>query len=89
MTTPEATRAVEPVPPHAPLTRYYGDGPDAQRRRYVVDLFNKTAHHYNTIEMLLLNGGLWYRRFCLRRAGLGPGMKVEHRKFKLRFRDVR
>ncbi|MCZ6464264.1 MAG: class I SAM-dependent methyltransferase [Proteobacteria bacterium] len=70
------TKTLKPLPPHAPLTQYYGHGPDAERSRYVVDLFNKTARHYNTIEMLLLNGGLWYRRFCLRRAGLGPGMKV-------------
>jgi demethylmenaquinone methyltransferase/2-methoxy-6-polyprenyl-1,4-benzoquinol methylase len=64
----------ERVPPHAPLRSYYGS--DAQRSGYVVDLFDRAAPHYNTIEMLLLNGGLWYRYFCLRRAGLKPGMKV-------------
>src|SRR4029450_9591618 len=31
--------------------------------------------HYNTIEKIFGNGGLWYRRFSLRRAGLGPGMR--------------
>jgi len=64
----------ERVPPHSPLNRYYETDPE--RSRYVVDLFDKTAQHYNTIEMLFLNGGLWYRRFSLRRAGLRRGMKV-------------
>ena len=68
------TPSTECVPPHAPLPGYYGS--DAERSRYVVDLFDRTAQHYNTIEALLLNGGLWYRYFCLRRAGLGRGMKV-------------
>jgi demethylmenaquinone methyltransferase/2-methoxy-6-polyprenyl-1,4-benzoquinol methylase len=72
--SPDPTKSREPVPPHTPLTSYYET--DAERRRYVDDLFNKTAHHYNTIEALFLNGGIWYRRFSLRRAGLRPGMKV-------------
>ena len=63
-----------PVPPHRPLTRYYGE--DAERERYVADLFNKTAKHYNTVEKLFGNGGLLYRRLALRRAGLQRGMKV-------------
>jgi demethylmenaquinone methyltransferase/2-methoxy-6-polyprenyl-1,4-benzoquinol methylase len=63
-----------PVAPHAPLTRYYGE--DAERERYVAELFNKTAKHYNTVEKLFGNGGLLYRRLALRRAGLRPGMKV-------------
>lgn len=62
------------VPPHSPLTNYYDS--DGNRHPYVIDLFNKTAKHYNTIEMLFLNGGLWYRRFSLQRAGLRRGMKV-------------
>ena len=64
----------EPVPPHSPLLEYYDT--DAERRRYVDDLFNKTARHYNTIERIFGNGGLWYRRFSLKRAGLKPGMRV-------------
>jgi demethylmenaquinone methyltransferase / 2-methoxy-6-polyprenyl-1,4-benzoquinol methylase len=64
----------KPIPPHTPLTRYYGE--DAERERYVADLFNKTAKHYNTVEKLFGNGGLLYRRLSLRRAGLRPGMKV-------------
>ena len=45
-------------------------------RDYVVDLFNRTAQHYDTIESLFLKGGLWYRRFGMKRAGMKPGMKV-------------
>ncbi|HJO22594.1 MAG: class I SAM-dependent methyltransferase [Myxococcota bacterium] len=62
------------VPPHSPLDGYYGEG--AKRQGYVDDLFNETAKHYNTIEMLFLNGGLLYRRLSLRAAGLRPGMQV-------------
>jgi len=69
-----STQADEPLPPHTPLTNYYDK--DAARSRYVLDLFNRTAKHYNTIELLFLNGGLLYRRLSLRRAGLKKGMKV-------------
>ena len=72
--SPQTPHASETVPPHAPLNRYYDD--DAKRSRYVVDLFNQTAQHYNTIEALFLNGGLLYRRLSLQRAGLKPGMQV-------------
>ena len=71
---PEPVQNHEPIPPHSPLLEYYDT--DAERRRYVDDLFNKTARHYNTIERIFGNGGLWYRRFSLGRAGLGPGMRV-------------
>ncbi len=56
-TSSEPTSTKAPVPPHAPLTRYYEEDP--KRSRYVVDLFNRTAHHYNTIEKLFFNSGLW------------------------------
>jgi demethylmenaquinone methyltransferase/2-methoxy-6-polyprenyl-1,4-benzoquinol methylase len=72
--SPDAKAPGERVPPHAPLTAYYDS--DEKRSRYVVDLFNRTAKHYNTIEALFLNGGLLYRRFSLHRAGLRRGMKV-------------
>jgi demethylmenaquinone methyltransferase / 2-methoxy-6-polyprenyl-1,4-benzoquinol methylase len=68
------TKIAEALPPHPPLTRYYGSDP--RRGPYVIDLFDRTARHYDTIEKIFLNTGLWYRRFCLRRAGLTPGMKV-------------
>ena len=64
----------KPLPPHTPLRQYYGE--DAERERYVADLFNRTAKYYNTVEKLFGNGGLLYRRLSLRRAGLRRGMKV-------------
>ena len=76
----EASTAASPatskgvVAPHAPLDRYYGE--EARRHRYVVDLFNRSAPHYNTIERIFGNVGLWYRRFSLRRAGMSRGMRV-------------
>jgi demethylmenaquinone methyltransferase/2-methoxy-6-polyprenyl-1,4-benzoquinol methylase len=73
-TSPQPSRSDEPVPPHAPLGRYYQA--DAKRHRYVIDLFNQTAQHYNTVEALFLNGGLLYRRLSLQLAGLRRGMHV-------------
>lgn len=72
--TNEAPRATKPVPPHPPLSQYYGA--DERRDAYVIDLFDRTAHHYDTIEALFLNGGLLYRQLSLRVSGLRPGMKV-------------
>jgi demethylmenaquinone methyltransferase/2-methoxy-6-polyprenyl-1,4-benzoquinol methylase len=70
----EPTQGGPAVPPHSPLNRYYQR--ESNRHRYVVDLFDKSAPHYNTIEMLFFNFGLWFRRNSLRRAGLSRGMKV-------------
>jgi len=40
-------------------------------------LFNQSAPHYDWVNRLFsLGSGAWYRRRCLRRAGLKPGMKV-------------
>jgi len=61
-------------PPHLPLTDYYQKPID--RQDYVQDLFTKSAHHYDTIEKLFLNGGVYYRRMSLKFNGLKPGMKV-------------
>jgi demethylmenaquinone methyltransferase/2-methoxy-6-polyprenyl-1,4-benzoquinol methylase len=72
--SPQPLRSDQPVPPHGRLGRYYDD--DAKRHRYVIDLFNQTAHHYNTVEALFLNGGLLYRRLSLQLAGLRRGMHV-------------
>jgi len=66
----------EPVAPHSPLLEYYDEAKDPARVKFVRELFDKTAPHYNTVEALFLNGGLWYRRFSLQRAGLRAGMKV-------------
>ena len=72
--SPPPTPPRERVAPHAPLNEYYDT--EAKRHRYVVDLFDRSAPHYDTIEKLFLNFGLWYRRFSLRRAGVARGMKV-------------
>jgi demethylmenaquinone methyltransferase/2-methoxy-6-polyprenyl-1,4-benzoquinol methylase len=61
-------------PPHVPLTDYY-ERPD-DRQDYVQDLFDKSAHHYDTVEKLFLNGGVHYRRMSLKFNGLKPGMRV-------------
>jgi demethylmenaquinone methyltransferase / 2-methoxy-6-polyprenyl-1,4-benzoquinol methylase len=77
-TAPEArssrpnAESAEKIPPHAPLTEYYA----RDRQDYVVDLFDRTAQHYDRIESLFLKGGLLYRRFGMWRAGLRSGMKV-------------
>jgi demethylmenaquinone methyltransferase/2-methoxy-6-polyprenyl-1,4-benzoquinol methylase len=71
---PPAPPQASHVAPHAPLDEYYGD--ESRRHRYVIDLFNQSAPHYNTIEKLFGNIGLWYRGYSLRRAGLAPGMRV-------------
>jgi len=71
---PDSAAPREAVPPHPPLRSYYRA--DEARHDYVIDLFDKSAKHYNTIEKLFLNGGLAYRRFSLYRAGLRKGMKV-------------
>lgn len=61
-------------PPHEPLTDYYEKPED--RADYVQDLFNKSAHHYDTVERIFLNGGIHYRRLSLKFNGLSKGMKV-------------
>jgi demethylmenaquinone methyltransferase/2-methoxy-6-polyprenyl-1,4-benzoquinol methylase len=73
---PRPVAAAERIPPHPPLREYYGNANDREHRRWVVDLFDRTAPHYNTVEALFGNGGLLYRRLSLRRAGLRPGMKL-------------
>ena len=72
--SPEAVPPPNPTPPHTPLTDYY-ENPDV-RADYVMDLFDRTAKHYNTVEALFLNGGLFYRRASMRIAGISRGMTV-------------
>ena len=74
MSSPDPSPLAPRVPPHPPLTAYYAEDPE--RSRYVLDLFNETAPHYNTVEKIFGNGGLLYRRLSLKRAGLRPGMRV-------------
>jgi demethylmenaquinone methyltransferase/2-methoxy-6-polyprenyl-1,4-benzoquinol methylase len=63
------------LPPHGTLPDYYGS-PEA-KRQFVGEIFDSAAVDYSRIESLLgLGSGSWYRRRALRRAGVGPGMRV-------------
>jgi len=60
--------SAQPLPPHPPLERYYGD--PSQRQRFVRALFDDTAVWYDAIiGMLSFGSGGRYRRDALRRAG--------------------
>jgi demethylmenaquinone methyltransferase/2-methoxy-6-polyprenyl-1,4-benzoquinol methylase len=62
-------------PSQSLVAAYYAD--PARRLKANRDLFNKSAPHYDWVNGLFsLGSGAWYRRFCLRRAGLKPGAKV-------------
>jgi demethylmenaquinone methyltransferase/2-methoxy-6-polyprenyl-1,4-benzoquinol methylase len=64
-----------PLPPHAPLPRYYGDADS--REHWVRGIFDRTAVDYDRVEALMSGGsGAWYRGEALARAGLAPGMRV-------------
>ena len=65
----------EVLPPHAPLTEYYGDEPEHQR--FLRRIFDDTAPDYDRIEGILAFGtGPWYRRNALQRAGLAEAQEV-------------
>jgi demethylmenaquinone methyltransferase/2-methoxy-6-polyprenyl-1,4-benzoquinol methylase len=57
------------------VAEYYAD--PARRLSSVRDLFNRSAQHYDWVNRLFsLGSGAWYRRRCLRRAGVRPGVQV-------------
>jgi demethylmenaquinone methyltransferase / 2-methoxy-6-polyprenyl-1,4-benzoquinol methylase len=61
--------------PHPVISRFYAQR--SQRQPFVRALFNTTAAHYDSINRLFsLGSGAWYRRRCLIRAGLRPGLRV-------------
>jgi demethylmenaquinone methyltransferase/2-methoxy-6-polyprenyl-1,4-benzoquinol methylase len=65
----------DPVQPHPLIAGYYAN-PES-RLAFVRDLFNRTAQHYDPVNRLFsLGSGAWYRRYCLREAGLRPGHRV-------------
>ena len=67
--SPDAARS------QALVDGYYAD--PERRPSFVRDMFNRSAQHYDLVNQLFsLGSGAWYRRFCLRRAGVGPGMLV-------------
>ncbi len=62
------------VPPHTPLTAYYGT--EKERRTFLTAVFDRTAVHYDRIDRVMsLGSGSLYRRVALRRAGLAAGMR--------------
>jgi len=54
---------------------YYAD--PVQRSLLARHLFNRSAQHYDNVNRLFsLGSGAWYRRRCLRRAGVRPGARI-------------
>ncbi len=63
------------IPPHPTLRSYYES--NADRQRFVNDLFDRTSQHYDWADRVLsLGSGDRYRGDVLRRAGLKAGMRV-------------
>ncbi len=61
--------------PHRRLEKHYGR--DEDRQGYVIELFERSAQHYDRInQMMSLGFALTYRGQALRRAGLVRGMRV-------------
>jgi demethylmenaquinone methyltransferase/2-methoxy-6-polyprenyl-1,4-benzoquinol methylase len=65
----------EPLAPHPPLARYYGD--ERERRRRIDAWFDEAAPTYDWVSQAMsLGSGYWYRRQALLRAGLASGMSA-------------
>ena len=65
----------EAVAPGEEIASYYAA--PARRHGAARSLFNRFAKHYDLINHIFsLGSGAWYRRTCLRQAGVGPGMVV-------------
>jgi demethylmenaquinone methyltransferase/2-methoxy-6-polyprenyl-1,4-benzoquinol methylase len=63
------------MPPHSPLPAYYRR--EADRRAWLVNLFDRTAGDYDRLERIMaLGSGSWYRRRALQRCGLRTAMSV-------------
>jgi len=57
------------------IRAYYAE--PGRRSGIVRALFNRAARHYDlTNQIFSLGSGAWYRRSCLRKAGIAPGMTV-------------
>ena len=57
------------------MDEYYEN--PSRRRSSMRALFNRSARHYDKVNQIFsLGSGAWYRRSCLRRAGVRPGVKV-------------
>lgn len=65
----------EPLPPHPPLPRYYGDA--AQHKEFLRKSFDETAPWYDwTDRVMSFGSGHWYRREAVKRVGFVRGMKL-------------
>jgi demethylmenaquinone methyltransferase / 2-methoxy-6-polyprenyl-1,4-benzoquinol methylase len=70
-----ATARPATIPPHPLMPDLYRD--NAEKKEWLRRIFDETAPDYDRVEgWLSLGSGRWYRRQALRRAGLGPGMRV-------------
>ncbi len=75
MDGPQEKPGGDGLKPHPTLERYYGR--NEERPQFVRRLFDSAAGDYDRIERpMALGTGRWYRREALKRAGLGPGMRV-------------
>jgi demethylmenaquinone methyltransferase/2-methoxy-6-polyprenyl-1,4-benzoquinol methylase len=64
-----------PASTNAMIAAYYAN--PVQRSSRVREMFDRTAEHYDAANRVFsLGSGALYRRFCLRWAGLKPGMQV-------------
>jgi demethylmenaquinone methyltransferase/2-methoxy-6-polyprenyl-1,4-benzoquinol methylase len=73
MSNAEAQR--EAAGPSDEIETYYAD--PVRRQDAARELFNRFAQHYDLINRIFsLGSGAWYRRRCLREAGVGPGAVV-------------
>jgi len=69
------TSEAEALPPHLPLNAYYAS--EAERRRFLGRVFDRTAGSYDWISSLLsLGTGELYRTYALREHGLKPGDRM-------------
>jgi len=65
----------EKLAPHPTLSSYYGD--DSGRSRYLRELFDESAVHYEWVNKFIsFGGGQRYREEALVRNGLSEGMKI-------------
>lgn len=64
-----------PLPPHPTLRSFYSA--DAERQKYINDLFDRGSRDYDWINQVMsLGSGYRYRAEVLRRAGVKAGMRV-------------
>lgn len=61
--------------PHPVIREYYAN--EAERQQWVDSMFDASAAHYDWItDVMSFGSGRWYRKWALRRNGLGVGMRL-------------